>query len=108
MIDPDAGDWPCQSCGNWNWARRDACNKCGVYKPQSLAPPPRLPPRPPGAPGSSFVPEKRRGEAGGFKEFDAEEAARRKRRAEEERTERQEMKKQKKKCAYCHRAACIC
>ena len=97
MIDPDAGDWPCQSCGNWNWARRDACNKCGVYKPQSLAPPPRLPPRPPGAPGS-FVPEKRRGEAGGFKEFDAEEAARRKRRAEEERTERQEMKKQKKKC----------
>ena len=107
MIDPDAGDWPCQSCGNWNWARRDACNKCGVYKPQSLAPPPRLPPRPPGAPGS-FVPEKRRGEAGGFKEYDAEEAARRKRRAEEERTERQEMKKQKKKCAYCHRAACIC
>ena len=36
------------------------------------------------------------------------EDARRKRRAEEERTERQEMKKQKKKCAYCHRAACIC
>ena len=50
----------------------------------------------------------RSGEGGGFKEYDEEGDARRKRRAEEERTERQEMKKQKKKCAYCHRAACIC
>ena len=24
-------DWEC-SCGNWNWARRDSCNKCGLSR----------------------------------------------------------------------------
>jgi len=27
-LDPDKGDWQCGTCGNWNWARRNACNKC--------------------------------------------------------------------------------
>eukprot|EP00965_Chrysotila_dentata_P140051 4629669-Pleurochrysis_carterae.AAC.2 len=26
------GDWPCSSCGNWNWARRKECNQCRVAK----------------------------------------------------------------------------
>ena len=32
-IDPAVGDWRCESCGNWNWARRGSCNKCGAAKP---------------------------------------------------------------------------
>ena len=30
-IEPGVGDWEC-SCGNWNWARRNSCNKCGGSK----------------------------------------------------------------------------
>jgi len=33
-IDPGVGDWECQNCGNWNWARRGNCNKCGAPKPR--------------------------------------------------------------------------
>ncbi len=37
-IDPEVGDWPCLSCGNWNWARRPSCNLCGAQKrPDALA-----------------------------------------------------------------------
>ena len=32
-IEPMVGDWEC-SCANWNWARRNTCNKCGASKPQ--------------------------------------------------------------------------
>ena len=32
-IDPLVGDWLCP-CGNWNWARRGNCNKCGAPKPR--------------------------------------------------------------------------
>jgi len=32
-IDPNAGDWQCGPCSNWNWARRSDCNKCGGAKP---------------------------------------------------------------------------
>ena len=39
-IDPGAGDWECPGCGNWNWARRHECNKCGVPHPTRKAPPP--------------------------------------------------------------------
>lgn len=28
-----AGDWPCPSCGNNNFAWRDKCNKCQTAKP---------------------------------------------------------------------------
>jgi len=41
-IDPSVGDWHCESCGNWNWARRDTCNKCKAPKPAGqMAPPAR-------------------------------------------------------------------
>jgi len=33
-IDPAVGDWHCV-CGNWNWARRENCNKCGGEKPKT-------------------------------------------------------------------------
>ena len=33
-IDPSKGDWAC-ACGNWNWARRTRCNKCGNDKPRA-------------------------------------------------------------------------
>merc|ERR1740123_1734199 len=28
------GDWVCSACGNNNFAKRDACNKCGAPKPE--------------------------------------------------------------------------
>lgn len=28
-------DWKCLDCGNVNWARRDACNKCHVKRPEN-------------------------------------------------------------------------
>ena len=31
-IDLSVGDWACSNCGNWNWARRNACNKCGAAR----------------------------------------------------------------------------
>ncbi len=31
-IDDKVGDWMCKSCGNWNWARRGSCNKCGASR----------------------------------------------------------------------------
>lgn len=34
-IDPAVGDWHCTSCGNWNWARRESCNKCQAPRPES-------------------------------------------------------------------------
>jgi len=37
-IDPSVGDWPCSACGNWNWARRNECNKCGASHPTRAAP----------------------------------------------------------------------
>jgi len=95
-IDPSVGDWHCQSCGNWNWARRRECNQCNAAKEGLM--------RVSGAASGT----KRDGLAGGFKEYDEEESERRKRRAVEERVEIQERKAEKKKCQYCHRAACIC
>ena len=45
-IDPNVGDWLCAGpCGNWNWAKRHACNRCGASRPLQLGPPPAT--RPP-------------------------------------------------------------
>ena len=51
MANPYAGesgnygnDWQCPdpNCANWNWARRDICNKCKVCpRPAGMGPPPR-------------------------------------------------------------------
>jgi len=88
-IDPGVGDWLCL-CGNWNWAKRQKCNVCSMAK------------------DSSNIGAKRTGEAGGFKEFDAEEDERRKMRAIEASQEKEMRKAEKKKCAYCKRFSCIC
>eukprot|EP00746_Dinoflagellata_sp_MGD_P143013 gnl/MRDRNA2_/MRDRNA2_75887_c0_seq1.p1 gnl/MRDRNA2_/MRDRNA2_75887_c0~~gnl/MRDRNA2_/MRDRNA2_75887_c0_seq1.p1 ORF type:complete len:318 (+),score=71.27 gnl/MRDRNA2_/MRDRNA2_75887_c0_seq1:66-1019(+) len=29
-IHPEGGDWPCKQCGNWNFAKRTVCQKCGA------------------------------------------------------------------------------
>ena len=59
-------------------------------------------------PGMAKPGEKRLGTAGGFKEFDEEEAALRKRRAADERQQKEGRKAEKAKCKFCHRASCIC
>ena len=117
-IDVSVGDWECKGCGNFNWARRNECNRCGQAHPTRTKPPPSK-----GAierdrasgldTGSSYSTVgvsgvKRTGEGGGFKEFDEEEDDRRKRRAMEERLEKEMRKAQKTKCPYCKRASCIC
>jgi hypothetical protein len=81
------------SCGNWNWARRDECNKCGTSHPTRARRPPSKAEAQRdrasgldtgGNYGTAGAQAKRTGEGGGFKEFDAEEDDRRKRRAVEE------------------------
>jgi len=115
-IDPAAGDWQCSGCGNWNWARRSECNKCGAGHPTR----PKQPPskkdqqlnRAVGLDTKGYSTagdrEKRTGEAGGFREFDDEEEVRRKRRAAEAAQEVAERKAERKKCEFCKRFSCIC
>mmetsp|Transcript_13974 Transcript_13974/g.30298 ORF Transcript_13974/g.30298 Transcript_13974/m.30298 type:complete len:188 (-) Transcript_13974:359-922(-) len=95
-IDPSVGDWPCQSCGNWNWARRKECNQCHVAKDGLLKV------------NGAETGTKRLGSGGGFKEFDEEEDDRRKRRAIDAQREKDERKATKKKCDACKRYSCIC
>mmetsp|Transcript_26706 Transcript_26706/g.56110 ORF Transcript_26706/g.56110 Transcript_26706/m.56110 type:complete len:196 (-) Transcript_26706:659-1246(-) len=115
-IDPSVGDWMCGACGNWNWARRNECNKCFASHPTRAAPVvSRTDARLNAAAGldvrgysTADRGAKRNGEGGGFREFDDEEDARRKRRAYEERMEKAERKAERKKCDFCKRFACIC
>jgi hypothetical protein len=109
-IDPSGGDWSCPSCSNWNFARRDECNKCGAKHPTRAPRPPskkdQLLDRAAGLDtsrsyGTAGSNGKRTGEGGGFREFDAEEDDRRKRRAIEDRAAKEERKAEKKKCEYC-------
>eukprot|EP00316_Scyphosphaera_apsteinii_P013153 CAMPEP_0119311220 /NCGR_PEP_ID=MMETSP1333-20130426/21979_1 /TAXON_ID=418940 /ORGANISM="Scyphosphaera apsteinii, Strain RCC1455" /LENGTH=208 /DNA_ID=CAMNT_0007315549 /DNA_START=62 /DNA_END=688 /DNA_ORIENTATION=- len=95
-IDPSVGDWPCPSCGNWNWARRKECNQCHVAKDGMMKV------------NGSDSGTKRLGSGGGFKEFDQEEDARRKRRVMESHMETKQRKAEKKKCEACRRYSCIC
>jgi len=41
-IDPRRGDWACLCCGNWNYSKRDECNRCSTPQPA-----PQLPQRAP-------------------------------------------------------------
>jgi hypothetical protein len=40
VFKPSKGDWQCKErgCLNWNYAKRERCNKCGQYKEGSKAP----------------------------------------------------------------------
>lgn len=118
-IDPTIGDWCCPKCSNWNWARRNDCNKCGTNHPTRAPAPPRAADRRADqamgldtgrsyAVGGADKGQKRTGEGGGFREYDEEEESRRKRRAQEERKEKEERKAEKKKCDFCKRFSCIC
>uniref|UniRef100_A0A7S3BUR9 RanBP2-type domain-containing protein n=1 Tax=Haptolina ericina TaxID=156174 RepID=A0A7S3BUR9_9EUKA len=110
------GDWPCRSCGNWNWARRNECNKCFTTHPNREAK--KVTKHDLRANqavgldsygyGTAGRDAKRTGEAGGFKEFDDEEDSRRKRRAAEEKHAIAERKAVKAKCEFCKRFSCIC
>lgn len=110
---------PSPSCSNWNWARRDECNKCGAKHPSRASAPPRPAVRRADqamgldtgrsyAVGGADKGQKRTGEGGGFREFDDEEDERRKRRALELHREKEDRKAEKKKCAFCKRFSCIC
>ena len=40
---PSRGDWQCleRNCMNWNYAKREKCNKCGRYKEATRSGPPK-------------------------------------------------------------------
>lgn len=92
-IDPSVGDWAC-TCGNWNWQRRDSCNRCGASKQGGRSF------------GGGSAPRPGDGVLG--REFDASETARRKQREAEARDAAAARKVEKRKCEFCHRAMCIC
>mmetsp|Transcript_3753 Transcript_3753/g.8105 ORF Transcript_3753/g.8105 Transcript_3753/m.8105 type:complete len:138 (-) Transcript_3753:216-629(-) len=120
------GDWRCLHCDGWNFARREACKKCGRQKPSDLGyipPSSRIDASSDGRviPVTSKTVEgarkpaiydratgKREGGGGGFRDFDDDEAQRRKARAIEGKRMAEERKVEKKKCEYCKRFACIC
>lgn len=116
-IDVAAGDWQCPACNNWNWARRNECNKCCQAHPSRAKQPPskmeqtlnaRAGLDPVKGYGTASVGAKRTGGGGGFREIDEEEEARRKMRASEASAAKEQRKAEKKKCEYCKRFSCIC
>mmetsp|Transcript_46481 Transcript_46481/g.109392 ORF Transcript_46481/g.109392 Transcript_46481/m.109392 type:complete len:147 (+) Transcript_46481:338-778(+) len=36
MFNAQEGDWSCPECQNWNYARRNECNRCKASKPAEL------------------------------------------------------------------------
>lgn len=50
----DPGNWMCPSCGNENWPKRMACNRCQMPRPAELDGPP---PGPPPAQGGGGPPQ---------------------------------------------------
>jgi len=118
-IDVGVGDWPCPNseCGNWNWAKRNECNKCFA--------------RHPNRPLEQFKPTKadvmqdrragldtarkygtgngsREGSSGGYREVDDEALRQNKRRREEEKEHAEKRKATGVKCKCCKRFKCIC
>ena len=109
------GDWHCPACNNWNFSRRNECNRCGARHPTRKEP--KLNARDvaldraagldtAGKYSTSYG--SRTGEAGGFREFDDTEEERRKQRALVDKVTTEARKAEKQKCKWCHRAACIC
>ena len=116
-IDPGVGDWLCPKvdCGNWNWAKRNECNKC-------FTPNPRRPSKPPteadkyqdracgldtGRRYNSGGGD-RAGSSGGYREVDPEEERARKKRKAEREEEKEKRKASKERCKFCKRYTCVC
>ena len=81
------GDWHCPACNNWNFSRRNECNRCGARHPTRKEP--KLSARDvaldraAGLDTAGKYSELRHahGRGGGFREFDDTEEERRKQRA---------------------------
>ena len=117
-IDPGVGDWRCPNadCGNWNWAKRDECNKCYAKHPGRRVDAGR---KYRGVEGKAALLQDRRcgldtgkgfigGGEGGQRGDGIREERDRKRRRDEEREQIEQRKATKQKCEYCKRASCIC
>jgi len=114
-IDPSVGDWECPNpgCNNWNWAKRNECNKCFAKNP--FRRPTKLSSGEISADRSAGL-DTGRFMIGGGGVMDVMEAKRdvfkeeqeRKRRREEEKAESLKRKKTGERCKACKRFTCIC
>eukprot|EP00668_Euglena_longa_P029011 GGOE01036349.1.p2 GENE.GGOE01036349.1~~GGOE01036349.1.p2 ORF type:complete len:146 (-),score=25.95 GGOE01036349.1:260-697(-) len=114
-IDPGVGDWECPNpgCNNWNWAKRNECNKCFAHNPNRR--PTKMSAGEVSADRSAGL-DTGRVMVGGGTLVDTLEAKRdvfkeeqeRKRRREEEKVEALKRKKTGERCKACKRYTCIC
>mmetsp|Transcript_27193 Transcript_27193/g.46164 ORF Transcript_27193/g.46164 Transcript_27193/m.46164 type:complete len:138 (+) Transcript_27193:115-528(+) len=114
-IDPGVGDWECPNpgCNNWNWAKRNECNKCFARNPKRTNF--KLSSGEISADRSAGL-DTGRVMTGGGQGVDTFEAKRdvfketqdRKRRREEEKAESAKRKTTGERCKFCKRYTCIC